>query len=297
MILNSVEMYLKHTKSIPMRAWLAFAIVSISLAHAKENQTQPDQVNDDQQGSTSNHLPAFTSGFSAFSPVTFPGATTESIQPREYSGFGSLGGDGFGSDFFKNALDSKETTPSGPEGRTNQGFGNGFSNDFFKSNTDRGETTPSSAPDSREGSGFGQEGFSSDFYKSNVDTEETTLPVSSLAPRNGTNGTDAEAKDYGHSGHSGYGHEKCHTSYKTVYKTVYETSYKKKCHTTYDKKCHTEYYTTYKKKCHTSYSKKCSTSYKTVYKKKCKVHYDHKVSSNDPLIRIFKLINSMIKNL
>ena len=286
MISNSVKMYQKNIKSIPMRAWLAFVIVLINFAHAKENQTQPDSANDDQQGAGSDHLPAFTSGFSAFSPVSFPGVTTESIQSRENPGFGAaFGSDGFGSDFFKNALDSKETTLSGPEGRTNQGFGIGLSNDFFKSNTNRGETTPSSAPDSGEGSGFGQ-GFSSDFYQSNVDTEQdiTPLPISSLAPRNGTNGTDAEGKDYGHSGHSGYGHEKCHTSYKTVYKTVYETSYKKKCSTSYDKKCHTEYYTTYKKKCSTSYSKKCSTSYKTVYKKKCKVHYDNKVSSNDPLI-------------
>ena len=178
-----------------MGTWLIFYMVSINSAHAKENQTQPEQASDDQQGSGSNPLPAFTSGFSAFSPVTFPGATTESIQAREDSGFGSaFGSHGFGSDFFKNALDQKETTPSGPEGRSNQGFGNGFSNDFFKANIDGGETTPSSAPDARDNSGFGQ-AFSSDFYKANVDTEETTLPVSSLAPRNGTNGTEAEGKE------------------------------------------------------------------------------------------------------
>ena len=275
MIQNCDKMY--QSQLIKMLMWLIYMISVARLAYANDNQTQPEQRSiDDQAGSNSNPLPAFTAGFSAFSPVSFPGVTTEISPSNDNIGFGNA----FNSDFFKNALDRKDTTPDGPEGRE---FANGFSNDFFKTNSPAEQTTASSAPEAKEADGFGK-GFSNDFYNQNVEPEETTpVAVSSLAARNGTvNGTDVEGKDYGH--HSGYGHEKCHTSYKTVYKTVYETTYKKKCHTTYDKKCHTEYYTTYKKKCHTSYSKKCSTSYKTVYNKKCKVHYDHKVSSLEQLI-------------
>ena len=272
-------MYQSQPKLIKMLMWMIYMLAISRFTLANDNQTQPEARSvDDQAGSHSNHLPAFTAGFSAFSPVTFPGATTEIPQPNNNLGFGSA----FSSDFFKNALDRKDTTPDGPEGRGG-GFPDGFSNDFFKTNSPSDQTTPSTALEAKEADGFSK-GFSNDFYNQNVEPEETTpVAVSSLEARNGTvNGTDVEGKDYGH--HSGYGHEKCHTSYKTVYKTVYETTYKKKCHTTYDKKCHTEYYTTYKKKCHTSYSKKCSTSYKTVYNKKCKVHYDHKVSINLKLL-------------